>query len=269
MYQLNKNYFPYFQYKKAKTNKSKGTIFFIHGYAVNSNYHNDFSDQLTNYDYYAVELPGHGITPINKKYKFNTFGFAQAIVDLINKLDLKNIILIGHSMGGGIAIIVSHLIKSRIKKMILVTPMNSKGTTNFINFLFRFNPKTIKQADSFYQIILDTNNKTSLERISNQDKLNLINYHIKYKKVLRKLKYRLFSLSNLLRMLKYEKNIDIKTLLIVCTQDGCINHLKTIKNLTRKNKSIQTYTFTNAGHIPFFEHPQQYYEVIMEFINNN
>lgn len=269
MYKLNKEYFPYFQYQKATVEKSKGTIFFIHGYAVNSDYHNDFSDQLTNYDYYAVELPGHGISPRSNNQPFSPFGFAHDIAKLINDLDLKDLIVIGHSMGGGIAVMLSHLIENRIKKLILVTPMNSKGTKNLINFLFRFNPQNEKQLDKFYSIIMNMNNQVTLNKITPEERKRLINRYIKYKKTFKELKWKMFSLNNLLKMQKYEKHINIDTLLIVGKYDRCIHFKSTLKNFKKKKPNIKTYFFNKSGHVPFFEQPQEYYEVIMKFINSN
>ncbi len=265
MYTLNKEYYPYFQFKPAK-NKSKGVIFFVHGYAVNSNYHNYFSDLVDDYDYYAVEHPGHGITPLKSKKQLKPIEYAKLVANLIKKLNLKNVILIGHSMGGGISTMVSQMIPNLIKKMILVTPMNSKGTTNVINFLFKFQPKNIDQIDRFYDILMYdyANNK---QKVTQEEINQVIKLQNKYKKNFNKLKMNMASISNMLYLSKAEKNIPVPFMLIVGKHDDCINWKTTLKNFHKKNVNFKEYVFENAGHIPFLEQTKTYYQLLMDFIN--
>ncbi len=264
-YELMNNSYPYYQFKKSK-NKSKGIIFFIHGYAVNSEYHNNFSDALDDYDYYAIEHAGHGITPLNNKKQLNPYSYALETAELIKKLKLSNIILIGHSMGGGIAVMVSQMIPDLIKKMIIVTPMNSKGTTNPFNFLFKFNPKNAKQIEKFYDIIMYDyeNNK---DKIPEHEIKTVIRNQNEFKKNFCILKRKMASISNLSKLSKAEKNLKVPTMLIVGKGDGCINWKTTLKNFTKKNKDIKTYIFEKCGHIPFAEDKYLYNKIMMDFIN--
>ena len=266
MYTLNKDFYPYFQYKKSNSQNKKGIIFFIHGYAVNSNYHNYFSDQLNNYDYYAVELPGHGITPLKSKKHLKPYEYAKLIVDLIKKLNLKDFILIGHSMGGGISVMVAHMIPELIKKMVIVTPMNSLGTTNVFNFMFKFQPKNLKQIDKFYNILMYDypNNK---HKISSQEIKDVIYNQNTYKQNFNKLKWNMMSPINLFHLNKMERNIKVPFMLIVSKHDGCINFKTTLKNFNLKNNNFKSYIFENAGHIPFCEQTEKYNQLIMEYIN--
>lgn len=265
MYILNKNAYPYYQFKKAKNN-SKGTIFFVHGYAVNSNYHNYFSDLLEDYDYYAIELPGHGITPLLNKKQLKPYEYAKLVANLIKKINKKDILLIGHSMGGGICSMVSQMIPSYIKKMILVTPMNSHGTTNVLNFLFKFQPKNIDEIDHFYDILMYDypNNK---HKVSEQEIKQVIHMQNKYRKNFNKLKWNMASVPNLVHLLKAEKNIPVPFMLILGKHDDCINWKSTLKNFHKKNSNFKEFIFENAGHIPFLESTNEYFKIIMDFLN--
>ncbi len=186
MYELKKEFTPYYHYQKA-SGKRKGTILFLHGYAVQSDYHNYFSDKLTDYDYLAVEHAGHGITPLASKKDLHPKAYAKAVCALIEKLDLHDIYLMGHSMGGGIALMVANMMPERIKKMVIVTPMNSKGTTRVFDFLFKFQPKNLQQIDTFYDILMYdyANNKHKVTQaeiasvIKNQNALKKNFNHLK------------------------------------------------------------------------------------------
>ncbi len=268
-YELMKDHYPYYQLKKASSKNPKGDIFFIHGYAVNSDYHNYFGDLVEDYNYYAVEHAGHGITPLNHNKQLSPKSYAEEVVKLIKELGLKDIILMGHSMGGGIAVMVSHMIPELIKKMIIVTPMNSKGTTSLIggiNFLFKFQPKTEKQIDKFYNIIM-YDYYSDKSQVTDHEKQTVMKNQKEYKKNFNKLKHRMTSIPNMNALKKAEKDIPVPTLLIVGEGDGCINAKSTTKNFTKKNKDIKVYKFEKSGHIPFLEEQtKEYYDVIMKFI---
>ncbi len=267
-YELKTDLYPYYQFKKATAKKCKGDIFFIHGFAVNSDYHNYFGDLVTDYNYYAVEHAGHGITPLKDKKQLDPYSYAKEVVQLIKDLGLKDIILMGHSMGGGIAVMVSHMIPELIKKMIIVTPMNSKGTTSLIggiNFLFRFQPTNEKQIDRFYNIIMYDYYKDK-SQVTDKEKQQVMKSQAEYKKNFNKLKHNMASLRNMNILKKYEKDIPVPTLLIVGEGDGCINAKSTTKNFTKKNKNVQVYKFEKSGHIPFLEQTKEYYDLIMKFI---
>ncbi len=79
------------------------------------------------------------------------------------------------------------------------------------------------------------------------------------------------SLPNLLALKKAEKNLSVPTLLIVGKHDGCVNAKTTIKNFQKRTRGkeglIKIYQFENAGHIPFLEATDLYYQIIMEFFN--
>ncbi len=266
-YLLKKDLYPYYTIKKAKS-KSKGVIFFIHGYAGTSEYHNYFSDLVDDYDYYAVELPGHGITPLRDKKQLNPYSYALEIVELIKKIKLKEFILMGHSMGGGIAVMVSQMIPELIKKMIIVTPMNSKGTlkpSHVFDFLFRFQPTTPKEVERFYKIVM-YDYEVGKEKLTEKETDLIIKQEIENKENFDILKFRIASLDNMIKLNRYETHIKVPTLLLVGKGDGCIDPKWTKLNFKIKNKDIKIYEFAKSGHAPFLEQTDEYYKVVMDFI---
>ncbi|MBC7428936.1 MAG: alpha/beta hydrolase [Bacteriovorax sp.] len=90
-------------YIEFNSDKSQ-TLLFLHG---NSHSHKSFfkqfhSEALKNYRLLFVDLPGHGDSSKNGNYSLTNA--AQLIQQMIEVLDLKDIILVGHSMGGHVAI---------------------------------------------------------------------------------------------------------------------------------------------------------------------
>lgn len=73
-----------------------------------------------NYTVYAVDLPGHGQSSINKKINYDEPYLRKSIIDLINKLGLENITLVGESIGATLSLTVAATIPNKIKQVIAV-----------------------------------------------------------------------------------------------------------------------------------------------------
>jgi pimeloyl-ACP methyl ester carboxylesterase len=94
------------QVKIAYTDEgmSDTTLLFAHGWAINKGY---WTDQVAyfskRYRVVAIDLPGFGASGTNRD-KWGTAEYAADIDSVIKQLDLKKVILIGHSMSGDIVL---------------------------------------------------------------------------------------------------------------------------------------------------------------------
>ena len=73
-----------------------------------------------NYTVYAVDLPGHGQSSINKKINYDEPYLRKSIIDLINKLGLEKITLVGESIGATLSLTIAATIPNKIKQVIAV-----------------------------------------------------------------------------------------------------------------------------------------------------
>jgi triacylglycerol lipase len=135
--------FKFIPAKKAK----KGTILFIHGFCVDYTYFVCDNEVAENYDYYALNLPGHGsknkveATKQAMKSSFNFDYMSDYVIKFIEEMKLDKINLIGHSMGGAIASLVAIKIPEKINKLVLISPMNYASLYTGFTFLTKFFPK--------------------------------------------------------------------------------------------------------------------------------
>jgi len=78
------------------------TLFFVHGAFINRKY---WSEQIEffkkDYTVLALDLPGHGESGKNRT-DWSIQAYGNDVCKLIETLNLKNVILIGHSMGGDV-----------------------------------------------------------------------------------------------------------------------------------------------------------------------
>lgn len=102
------------------------TLLFIHGWNINKSY---WTDQTTffskKYRVVALDLPGFGKSGKNRK-SWTVEEYGKDITAVLNQLNLKNVIVIGHSMSGAIAVEAAINNPARIIGVV--------GVDNFTNF---------------------------------------------------------------------------------------------------------------------------------------
>ncbi|MFP2996872.1 alpha/beta hydrolase [Spongiivirga sp. MCCC 1A20706] len=113
--------FTYAQNSAIKTEvKGNGNpIVFLPGFTTPGSVWNETLDNISgNFEYHLISYAGfNGIEPIEMPWYNNV---KDAIVTYIKENELSNITLIGHSMGGNLAIDIAVVFKEEIKGIILV-----------------------------------------------------------------------------------------------------------------------------------------------------
>ena len=93
-------------------------LVFIHGWNCDRSY---WSAQLpffaATHQVVAVDLAGHGDSGINRE-EWSMANFGADVAAVADALQLEDIILIGHSMGGPVALEAARLLKGRVKMII-------------------------------------------------------------------------------------------------------------------------------------------------------
>jgi pimeloyl-ACP methyl ester carboxylesterase len=93
-------------------------LVFIHGWNCDRSY---WSAQLpffaATHQVVAIDLAGHGDSGINRE-EWSMANFGNDVAAVADALQLEDIILIGHSMGGPVALEAARLLKGRVKMVI-------------------------------------------------------------------------------------------------------------------------------------------------------
>jgi pimeloyl-ACP methyl ester carboxylesterase len=71
---------------------------------------------------YAIDLPGHGHSPIDPSASFDEPYFRQAIIRLIEELNLSALTVVGESIGGALALTVAAALPQRVKRVYAINP---------------------------------------------------------------------------------------------------------------------------------------------------
>ena len=118
---------PEYTYKASETNinyfcndvESDTTIFFIHGWTGGWEVWKPMIQEFKKFKVYAVDLPGHNKSGHIEKYNISTY--YPPILQMINSLNEKNLILVGHSLGSSSSIEIASR-SDRIQSMLLEDP---------------------------------------------------------------------------------------------------------------------------------------------------
>ncbi|MEG5014724.1 MULTISPECIES: 2-succinyl-6-hydroxy-2,4-cyclohexadiene-1-carboxylate synthase [unclassified Microcoleus] len=102
-------------------NRNQQTILFLHGFTGNSqNFSSVISLLYKSYCCLAVDLPGHGETRvIGDESCYNISNTAQALIHLLDDLQIGKCLLLGYSMGGRLALYMTLHFPERFEKVVL------------------------------------------------------------------------------------------------------------------------------------------------------
>jgi len=199
------------------------------------------------YSVYALDLPGFGGSPAPQK-PFTLSDYSDIVVGFIKKMNLKSVILIGHSFGGRIAIKLSSRKPELVSKLILV---DSAGFVDEKKQGMKVIAKLIKPlfASSYMQGVRSWFYKT----IGSEDYLATPELQKTFINVLEE------------DLTEDMKNIHIPTLLVwgENDQDTPVSYGERMHLLIHHS---QLSILSNAGHFSFLDKPEEFYQMFIQFI---
>jgi len=110
------------------TGKGDTTLLFVHGDFTDQTYWKEQVDYFSqHYIVVTIDLPGHGKSGKLRK-DWTLESFADDVKEVINTLNLKNVVLIGHSMAGDINLIAASQMSSPIIGFVGIDNFKDAGT---------------------------------------------------------------------------------------------------------------------------------------------
>jgi pimeloyl-ACP methyl ester carboxylesterase len=89
-------------------------LVFIHGWCCDRSYWEEQTPHFAEkYKVVAIDLAGHGESGLDRK-EWTMKAFGEDVVAVVNKLNLEQAILVGHSMGGFVILEASSLMPKRV-----------------------------------------------------------------------------------------------------------------------------------------------------------
>jgi pimeloyl-ACP methyl ester carboxylesterase len=107
--------------------KGDTTLLFVHGWCINKSYWKEQADFFrSRYRVVAVDLPGFGASGKNRG-SWTVEAYGKDLSAVMKQLDLKNVILVGHSMSGNIIVETALYNKDRVIGLVGVDNFKNAG----------------------------------------------------------------------------------------------------------------------------------------------
>lgn len=247
-------------------NPNFNNLVYFHAFAGSWKNKLHFFNSLNNINIYAFNMPGHGNVKANSIDEIDLHYYQKLATNFILDYQLDNLILMGHSMGGGITmgILNDNEINDKVKKIILEAPANLACFTNF-DIIKKFIPKTIDDTWStinelFYDPVSYFKTEANLEKF--------VSYEFN----------RLKRMSDLQRLIEYDnlksylQSIEQQylqnkheTLMIMGGLDKIIPYEQTSRNILNLN-NYKIAVIENTKHVPIIEQFGKCFNIIFDFI---
>lgn len=234
--------------------KGDTTLLFLHGWCIDGTYWKNQVDYFSkDYNVYAIDLPGFGKSKAERT-NWTIEEYANDVIAFIDTMNLKNVVIIGHSMAGEIMLQTALSNNSKIVGIV--------GIDNFKLIDVSFTPEQIKQMTDFFPM-LQNNFKnsapayadmmlfhpTTSKEVKDRVKTDFANSDsvIGYKTILTQMQYASTDAQRL-EQLNYK--------LYLINSDGFPTNETGLKNHCKNGFQVETISAT--GHYPMIEKPTEF-----------
>ena len=251
-----------------KINKSK-ILFVLHGLFGRGKNWQTFARQYSlDRDQFVitVDLRNHGGNKFKKEHSYLLM--AKDIMQIINHLGISKVDLLGHSMGGKLAMVIALSYQNVVNKVIVadIAPVKyNEDSQNIIDILLSLDLHSIKNRNHADEMLYDHINEKFLRTFLLQ---NLELAEGKYRWSIN-----LEAIKNSMRDLRSFPNFDHSSLIdnkTLCIYGEKSNYVKE-KYFNNFNNYFSNITFQkieDAGHFLHVEKASEFYEMSLNFFKN-
>jgi pimeloyl-ACP methyl ester carboxylesterase len=258
----------------------KGKVLLVHGFCGSTFCWRKNIDTLAHAGYLvvAIDLPGFGYSDRNLHVNQSNSGRAHLIWTLLAKIDQEDKRkwnIIGHSMGGGAVEAMALMNPDRVQTVTLVDGMVFIRNQNMEGAFI-----TMSKMKSYNQIMVTLVKQNiisynSMERLMKQvygrplDSAEMEGYMKPlYIKGSAASVINIYANAHEIRHLHADGLLDLPVLVIWGKKDRTI-HLRSARKLKRNVPTIDLKIIPDAHHAPMETHPQQFNEILLNFLNTH
>ena len=238
------------------------TVVFLHGFLESISMWENLSLESIHFQSILIDLPGHGKSKNEDNSPIPSMHYmANRVIDTLNQLGIKKYNVVGHSMGGYVALVLKK-IDERCKKVVLLN-------SNFWEDSIEKQKDRVRVAD----IVFKNKNLFLKEAIP-----NLYNDQLKYKTeiaVLLKEALKMNSFSIAYASLAMSKRMDFTELISQKPTDFVIVQGEIdviVPKLIMESKdvlqNVPYYLIKNTGHMSHFENPLEIKKMLIKELGN-
>jgi pimeloyl-ACP methyl ester carboxylesterase len=229
---------------------------------------------------YALDLVGHGRTdkPLSRSYDLSDL--ARFVIDFMDALGIERADLIGHSLGGGVALVIAEASPERVRRLVLV---DSVGLGVDVGIVLRL-VSVPGVGEVLTRIVLQGDFQKQLKRqraiwpdshVVPEEMIRLRyeatrweDIRKTYFKALRSsINFRGMRRTALQPIVQGLRSLHLPVLVVWGEQDDLVpsRHARIVQNEVAK---ARVEIFEDAGHDPMVVNPEQFNRVTMQFLRN-
>ncbi|HLR80396.1 MAG TPA: alpha/beta hydrolase [Bacillota bacterium] len=246
----------------------KPPILLIHGFVASIHTFNRLMPLLAkHFSVVAIDLPGFGRSEKSKTFVYSYKNYATLLMRVIDYFGFQQVCIMGHSMGGQIALYTARMIPESIHKLILLNSSGYMGRAHrwliFSSYLpfFHLAAKRYVQKQSVEDTLKNVLFDHSLitDELKEEYSIALRDQNF-YRSLIRLLRHREGDL-----MPEQLQEIQQPVLLLWGKEDKVVP-LDVGKQLAKDLPNASLTIYDNAGHLITEEKPEDIYEQIRAFI---
>ncbi|QNL50130.1 alpha/beta hydrolase [Olivibacter sp. SDN3] len=250
--------------KESSTPPQK-TVVFLHGFPFNKNmWLNQLETLPNNVSGIAVDVRGHGLSTIGHGY-FSIDVFAKDLIVFIEKLNLKEVVLCGLSMGGYIALRANQLAPHLFKGLVLADTNSQADSDEAKIKRFETIQSVLKFGRRVFAIGFVKRVFSEESLLTKMDEVEMIRSSIRRNDV-RSICATLLALASRTDTTDSLQNIPFPCLIIRGAEDQLMSVEQT--EILRKNiKNAKLEVMDKCGHLPNLEDPTTFNRLLNQYLN--
>ena len=259
--------------KKLFENEKFQTLFVFHGLFGRGKNWQSYSKRFSsnqNQIVITVDLRNHGGNQFKRDFSY--FLMVQDFMKLLNYFGIKKANLLGHSMGGKLAMLITSLYPKYINKIIIVdiSPIDysieyQNDNQNIIDILLNLDLGLIKNRNHADNLLSKHIDQKFLRLFLLQN-LELIQGKYRWTLNLIAIKNAMKDLRSFPRNDKVNQ-VDVNALCIYAGKSDYVKE-KFFPIFNNYFSNISFYKIKNAGHLLHIESPDEFYQVSSNFLKN-
>lgn len=256
------------EYTQEIVKNPLGTIFYIHSFM--GTYQNKLSlrDHYSNFNFYALNLPGQGRSVITKDSDIDLFHSLDILKSFINYFQLSDLIMMGHSLGGGMVAALNSILESKqIKMNIFEAPANGVMEKNY-QIISQLVPETIDDMRMIMNKMYYDPSKIYGSRLESLIKYEYNIIRQKYLPLKKNVNYEITKRNGNIFDLGFSK-ITKPSVIILGESDGILPTELMQEHFKKICPNIEQNIISHAAHLVYYEQPENFLKITDNFINKN
>ncbi|UCD71423.1 MAG: alpha/beta hydrolase [Syntrophobacterales bacterium] len=237
----------------------KEMLLYLHGLGSSKN---DFlgatsTRELQAYTLVAFDFPGCGNSSYPVTIALGIDDLVEITDSFISKLSLGDLVVIGHSMGGLVALLYTKRYGEYVKGFINVEGNLAPEDCFFSREITKHSFAQFKKSvfRNFVQELYQSKNKGFRKYVDTLEMNSSPNAFFDYCPSL-------VSYSDNGNLIQRFTELNIPKIFIYGSENDSLSYI-----LRLKNKGCEVAEIANSNHFPFYDNPQEYYNVISDFLN--